>query len=211
MISDMTSPFCCRQRKSLETSLRRWYFPFMFSCNSSQVILWKNVKCPGDSLDEREGRLKVEKPDQEKPLPDRSWGISLFSSHFSPFPFSNFQKEEWLLLRIRGPSLMFSKHPVPRSLPQSITPMIVIKSRLRSKRAIDARFCSRSFECFHSAKYSTFVHLSNEHNSIFHQNMETSAKCNHRKDLNYWAVTAVTSSVLSFRKGNVALLEKYFL
>ena len=32
----------------------------------------KNVKCPGDALDEREGRLKVEKPDQEKPLPDRS-------------------------------------------------------------------------------------------------------------------------------------------
>ena len=51
----------------------------------------KNIKCPGDALDEREGRLKVEKPDQEKPLPDRSWGLSLFSSHLSPFQFSNFQ------------------------------------------------------------------------------------------------------------------------
>ena len=76
---------------------------------------------------------------------------------------------------------MFSKHPIPQSLPQSITLMIVIKWRLSSKRAIDARFCSRSSECFHSAKYSTFVHFSNEHNSIFHQNIETSAKCNHRK------------------------------
>ena len=84
-------PWCCRQRKSLETSLRRWYFLFMFSCNSFRIILWRNVKCPGDALDEREGRLKVEKPDQEKPLPDRSWGLSLFSSHSSPFPFSNFQ------------------------------------------------------------------------------------------------------------------------
>ena len=128
--------------------------------------------------------------------------------HLFHFLISNFQKEEWLLLRTRGLSLMFSKHPVPWSLSQSITPMIVIKWRLRSKRAIDARFCSRSSECFHSAKYSTFVHLSNEHNSIFYQNMETSARCNHRKGINYWAVT---SSVLSFRKGNVALLEKCFL
>ena len=129
----------------------------------------------------------MEKSDQEEPLPDRGRGLSLFSSHFSPFPFSNFQFSKRRMTATsypRSKSHIFKTSRSP-SLPQSITPMIVIKSRLSSKRAIDARFCSRSSECFHSAKYSTFVHLSNEHNSIFHQNMETSAKCNHRKGLNY--------------------------